>query len=243
MREFDSHVRAIGGVYKYYRFSDDILLFSTRPESEMAGALAGALPGGMVYNIKKSDEAYFPGKIKNVSAPEPLEYLGYRFTTEQPRNKDHSRIVRVAIAEKKITKIKTRLALSFKALGRDGNGTLLQDRCRFLACNYRVRQGGADALKAGAYVYSGVFYNYKMCGRYSGREVKVVVDQYDCNELKALDSYYHALINRNLSNPALTGARVNSLRRYSFHKGYVLRIKGRFTGERVSILKRAWRND
>ena len=88
-----------------------------------------------------------------------------------------------------------------------------------------------------------MFYNYKMCGQYGVRDAKAAFEQYDCSELKALDAYYHALITRSMNNPALNAVRVAGLRRYSFPKGYTLRIKGRFSGDRVSVLKRAWRNE
>jgi len=244
MREFDNKVRAIPGVYKYYRYSDDILIFSTRPSKDLDAAIGQALPAGMQFNGKKSSETLFPGKTKGPPTKQSLEYLGYNFTTHQLHDRDDSRVVRVSPSTRKLNKLKSRIVLSLLSHSKSPNWILLRDRCRFITCNFKVRRNGADVLKGGAHVYSGIYYNYKLSGNYSVKSGKLRAVPYDAAELKALDGFYHSIINLQIKHGkiVLSPAQIMRLKRFSFHKGYTLRIKGRFAADRVAFMKRAWRN-
>jgi hypothetical protein len=244
MKDFDSKVKSIPGVYKYYRYSDDILIFSTRPGVEIDVAIANALPSGMQFNTRKCSEIFFPGKSFNGQSPQPLEYLGYCFTTKQRNDKKDSRIVRVGISSRKIAKLKTRIILSLMAHARHPNYLLLRDRCRFLTCNFRVRRNGADVVKFGTHVFSGIFYNYKMAGTYAVKSGKLHADNYDGAELKALDGFYHSILCKQTASATikLNHLQLIQLRSFSFWQGFSRRIKWRFSADRVAFIKRAWRN-
>lgn len=246
MEKFDKRVKALPGVFKYYRFSDDILIFSTRYDSAMDQALVDALPQSMAFNPKKSCVIAYLGKDKGKGQPwsDALDYLGYRFTTTQPKQRDTSRIVRVAVSMRKINRIKTRIILSLIYYRRHVDWPLLRDRCRFVAGNYKVRRQGMNMIKGASHVFSGIYYNYKMCGEYEIRADQQSFSPYDAAELKALDGFYHSILKRKvaLGEIALDPGKLDQLRTLSFHRGFTHRIKVRFGGERVALIKQAWRD-
>lgn len=241
MTDFDDQVRRLPGVFKYYRFSDDIMIFSTRYDADLAGQLLGALPDSMKFSAAKSSEIEYPGK-KGGPDPVALEYLGYRFETRQQSDKATSRIVRVGIADRKITKLKTRIILSCRDFERQANWLLLRDRIRFISSNFKVRRHGSDVIKGTEHVFSGIFYNYKLCGEYGVRNRKLRFAPYDASELKALDGFYHSILSQRLGPAGIAGQQMEILRKFSFHYGYTHRMKARFAAERVVQIKRVWRN-
>lgn len=243
MVDFDQKVRAYPGVFKYYRFSDDILIFSTQYSANLDQELVSALPQGMTFNSKKCSELLYPGK-RDGDSPSNLDYLGYRFSTHQPNDKSISRVVRVAISDKKINRLKTRIILALRDYEKVTNYTLLRDRCRFATGNYKVRRNGNSLTKGATHVFSGIYYNYKLCGVYDVKNRVRRFEPYDSAELKSLDGFYHSLLKRrNSAHPGIfTPHQLAALRAFSFHRGYTDRIKVRFTNDRVIQIKRAWRN-
>jgi len=244
MRDFDVAVKRIPGVYKYYRYSDDILIFSTKPGSVIDGQIEKALPDGMKFNVAKCSETYFPGKSEKDKGVYSLEYLGYSFATQQRADREESRVVRVGVSSRKIAKLKTRVILSLTTHSRSSNWPLLRDRCRFLTCNFKVRRNGAEVVKFGTHVYSGIYYNYKMSGTYYVRGGQLHTVPYDGAELKSLDGFYHSILKAQSSSGKikLTPPQMAQLRRYSFWQGFSLRIKGNFPPDRIAFIKRVWRN-
>ncbi|MDB5495952.1 MAG: putative reverse transcriptase, partial [Phenylobacterium sp.] len=78
MRRFDQRVREIPGVYKYFRFSDDMIIFSYRPASDLAPLVADAVPEPMQFNKTKSYDVCLADP-KNSTSEVGFEFLGYRF--------------------------------------------------------------------------------------------------------------------------------------------------------------------
>tara|TARA_R110002049_G_scaffold130568_1_gene288979 strand:- start:2209 stop:3465 length:1257 start_codon:yes stop_codon:yes gene_type:complete len=241
MREFDQEIRDIDGVFKYYRFADDILVFSICPADEITDALAEKLPSPMAFNSQKSEEKFYPGKQKEQPPSLKLEYLGYEFDTVQLADKRDSRSVRVAISGRKINRIKSRLILSLKDYLTSKDWHLLRDRVGFLSSNFRVRRHGTEFVRHSPNVFSGIFFNYRMCGQYYYKSGRMFCMPYDCRELKALDGFYHSLIKTKLAG-TVSATRLNELKRLSFNKGYELRIRVRFEPLRVNAIKQAWLN-
>ena len=246
MKEFDQKVRTMPGVFKYYRFSDDIVIFSTSYDAGLGNQIEAALPRGMTFNPVKCFERYYQGRSESAEL-DPLEYLGYVFHTTQSTKRDVSRIVRVGISERKINRLKTRVILSLRNFETRPcpDYRLLRDRCRFITSNYKVRRHGTDVQKDATHVYSGIYYNYKMCGVYQVKGGRLVAEDYDAAELKGLDGFYHSILKKRARQGALMYGpqAISELRSFSFHRGYTHRIKVRFTPERIAIMKRAWFND
>jgi hypothetical protein len=215
MRGFDAAVKTIPGVFKYYRFSDDIIIFSTTNPDSFLTQLDAALPETMSFNPDKSDEYFLPGKSSSPNDEIDFEYLGYSFSALQQKERADSRVVNVRVSRKKINKIKSKIILSLKSHAKTGDDLLLRDRLKFLSGNYRVKRSNVTSHKKVSYVHSGIFYNYQMCGTYFVRSGLRHELPYDCVELKALDGFYNSILSsciKNMSNK-ITPSQMVRLRR------------------------------
>lgn len=241
MRKFGQRIRSLTGVFKYYRFSDDIIVFTTDHPNNVAKELSN-LPGDMKLNQDKCFEVFLSDD--KAATPSCFEYLGYKFKATSTSKKEFSRSVSVAISNRKVKKLKSRIILSFKCFRSDGNFHLLRDRLKYLATNMKIRRQGNTDVKHTPFIHSGIFYNYNLCGHYRVRRAGLEQEKYDCSELKEIDGFYHSLVKKqaNASVKKLHPAAVAELRRYSFYKGYDLRLRSRFSSTRVAEIKEVWRS-
>lgn len=245
MQRTDQRIKEIPGVYKYFRYSDDILIFSYRKAEDVVPKLKEIINEvGLRFNKKKSDDISLDLPHKATDVIKNFEYLGYKFSVPAGCGAKSPRMVTVGISDRKINKIKSRLICSFKYFTRHGNYALLEDRVRFLASNYYARRAGATSVKTSIYVRSGIYYNYRFCGRYKGSDKSPHL----CSELKALDAFYHFLIRgktskfrEHLEQPSFAAVS-HRLKDISFLKGYEHRMTVRFSPERIREIKEAWRN-
>ena len=246
MKTFDQEVRKIDGVYRYYRFSDDIIVFSFSDAAAVSQALEQALPDGMSFNRRKHSDTSMPAISKSgPNMNHSFEYLGYKFSVEAPKSPNTSRVVNVSISESKLKRMKSRVILTLKAFQRRNNFYLLRDRLRFISGNYEVRRSGHSLSKGKTHVRSGLFYNYRQCGRYyfSGT---LRVEQHPAKELKEIDGFFRALLRSPKSKFAsslasvLTSEQRSELERISFAAGYLNKMTIRLTPVRVSEVKGAW---
>lgn len=239
MESFDKAVRRLPGVYRYFRYSDDILIFSHIPTGEIESKIAGLLPQNMSFNDKKSCCIALNCSNKTDQKSETIEYLGYSYTVSNLCGDKDPREVNVSISARKIAKLKTRVFRCFKAYEKDKNFELLRDRIKFLSGNYTVQRHGATSIKSSRFVKSGIFYNYKLCGTYSKGGFKA----HEAPELKCLDGIYQSLIKPTCSfGSKLNAPQRQELKEISFFKGFELKITTRFAPDRVAEMKRAWRN-
>lgn len=240
MEAFDKSVKSLPGVYKYFRYSDDILIFSYSPTAEIESNLPKMLPHGMKFNEKKSFSTALNCETKANQVTASIEYLGYSYRVSSMCGDKDPRKVEVFISDRKISKLKMRIFRSFKAYQKDKNFPLLKDRLQFLSGNYVVQRHGVTAIKSSRLVKSGIFYNYRLCGTYA----KGQFTAHRGSELKSLDGIYQSLIKPTTQiGSKLTPAQYQELRLISFFKGFQLKITNRFLPDRVMQMKRAWRND
>lgn len=240
MEAFDKSVRSLSGVYKYFRYSDDILIFSYSPTAEIELKLPQMLPPGMKFNEKKSYSIALNCNLKENQLTDSIEYLGYSYRISNLCGDKEPRRVDVFISDRKISKLKMRIFRCLKAFQKDKNFNLLRDRLQFLSGNYVVQRHGATAIKSSKLVKSGIFYNYRLCGTYAKGEFK----PHSGSELKSLDGIYQSLIKPTTKiGSKLTAFQYQELRLISFFKGFQLKITKRFSPDRVVQMKRAWRND
>lgn len=236
---FDKSVKNLPGVYKYFRYSDDILIFSHLPTTEIESRLPNLLPPGMVFNEKKSFSIALNCDDKANQVAHSMEYLGYSYKVSNFCGSKDPRVVEVCISDRKILKLKMRIFRCFKVYQKEGNFELLRDRLRFLSGNYVVLRHGVTAIKSSKFVKSGIFYNYRLCGTY----IKGGFKSHSGNELKSLDGIYQALIKPTATiGSRLTASQYQYLRQISFFKGFELKLMTRFSQGRVVQMKRAWRN-
>lgn len=165
MRKFDRWIRSFDSVYYYARFVDDIIVFSNSLKDSLIlianlNSQLSVLAEGLTINQKKTE--LFDGKtLENLDIDtgtklikkNKLDYLGYSFSVENGWSK--SRKLIVSIAEKKVTKIKTRVIKAFLDFSKNKNFGLLEKRIQFLTGNYSIRKS-----EEGNSLRAGIYYNY-----------------------------------------------------------------------------------
>lgn len=244
MQEFDRKVRNIEGVYRYYRFADDIFIFSDLPPADIAPLLAASLPTGMAFNAEKSvDRSLTSAETKTV------EFLGYQFRIIPPRKEGAGRTICVTMSPRKIARLKSRVIVSVKAFSRTGEFSLLYDRLKYLTSNYEVRRNGQRTIASSTHVRSGIYYNYRYCGTYSVNKAGMIEHtEWDGRDLRALDGFMNSLIYgdgsalRTKVAPKLIPDHRAALRKLSFYHGYHSRILARIQPHRIGEIKSVWRN-
>ena len=256
LRNFDKGVVALAGVYRYYRYADDIVLFTTGCPEQLLADVSKLLPRGMRLNRNK-DKSYFrsfnltKSGTKGVVVEDTVfDFLGYQFATTPVSGASASRKVDVSISDKKIRKIKTKIFMSLLHYRNDMDNRALLDRLFFISSNYIVKRLGVTHYKSKKFAYSGVYYNYINCGTYKiNKRSEIVKGEYNCNQLKQVDGYLHNLLFGRKSEFSayirygFRGLDRRKLNNISLNMGYKKKMIIRFSPERISFLKRAWRNE
>lgn len=244
MQRFDIDARSIPGVYRYFRYADDILLFSYTNPLAVEKALVFALPTGMSFNTSKSLTCSFAEPKSSPFGNTEFEYLGYLFSADRRCGEKLHRKVELSISDRKLKRIKTRIILALKSNQRKPNSQLLVDRLSFLSGNYRVHKQGIAAIRSSRYARAGIFYNYQHCGLYDGGKFVSTPP----HSLSQLDNFLHGLLWGKLSSysahlrASLSKAQREVLRSISFSKGFHSRRIVRFNYQRMAAIKEVWRN-
>jgi hypothetical protein len=242
MEKFDQQVRALPGVYRYFRYSDDIVLFAYDQVPNIESSLVKMLPDGMKFNPNKCALVDFTKK--DTGTEKVFEYLGYRLSTTSGRGGKVARPIDVTISPAKVKRLKSRVVLSLKAFRRDQDGDLLIDRLRLLSSNYQINRHGVSTWLNGKRVRSGVYYNYRRCGRFTGVDFSEAVpaaladiDNFTHMLLKSPRSEFHGVLRTHL-----TPAQKSRLASISFRLGFASRRMVRMPYSRLAVVKGAWRN-
>ena len=242
MERFDQQVRALTGVYRYFRYSDDIVVFAYTNVPEIEREMATLLPSGMEFNQKKCDVVDFTKKDSGVE--KAFEYLGYKLSTLAGTGGKIARPIDVTVAPAKIKRLKSRVVLSLKSFRKTHDGDLLIDRLRLLSANYQLNRHGVSTWLHGKRIRSGVFYNYRRCGRYAADVFTEIVPE----SLSDLDNFVHTLIKsprsefRGVVSSHLNAGQLARINRISFRLGFASRRMVRMTYGRLATVKAAWRN-
>ena len=243
MNDFDRAVRAHTGVYRYFRFSDDILVFSYLEPTALNNLIDSRVAEmGMALNAKKSRNLYVnSSQPPSKAAILHFEYLGYKFSFPASAFHSKPRPVRVSISTRKIARLKTRIILSLRELRANGNYNLFLQRMRYLSGNFTVERYSPKVGRSKK-TRIGIFYNYRLCGQYGGE----AVEEYDCLELKQLDGFFHSIVFGQSSEfapavQALPAAVQARLRRVSFFHGFRSRFTHHFPATIFSTIAEAWK--
>lgn len=241
MEPFDRRVRSLPGVYRYFRYSDDIVIFCYDGSAEVETEIETALPHGMHFHPKKRSTTPF---VEKPSAPRRLDYLGYQFLTNTGSGGKIPRTVEVSISPDKIKRLKTRVVLSIKRHLASPEPQLLIDRLRLLTSNYQLQRHGVSFWSRRKRVRSGIYYNYRRCGRYDGRTFTSLVP----DSLSGLDNFTHHLLKSPHSEfsarlrSTLLPAHWTHIGRISFRLGFQGRRLLRLSYSRLAQAREAWRN-
>jgi hypothetical protein len=222
MRSFDKWIRRIDGVYYYARFVDDIIVFSY--DEKMLHLINKNINKNLAEGLRKKESKTKIFNGVNIKSNNPLEYLGYKFTTETKKNKKH---LTVSIADKKINKLKSRITYSLIDFCKTSDYNLLEKRMKFLTGNFSVRKNGdGNDLKAG------IYYNYSHVSHLD------ILDNLNNYYRKALHSKRNNF-GKKLSSKLSTTQR-ETLLKYSFKHGFTNKVYNSFTAEEINNIKTCW---
>ena len=216
MKYFDLDFKKINGVYYYARFVDDIIVFCSSGESqELSWKYAHDELKKLELDFNK-DKSY---KLNPKQPDNSFTYLGYSF--QFVNNK-----LNVAIAQKKLNVIKTRITKAFVRFSKDHNFDLLKLRIKFLTGNFTLY--APHTLQP---IKVGIYFNYKMAN--------------DVSALKDLDKYFQRILHCHTgslgSAITLSKVQVKDLEKYSFYFGYTNHVNHYFTTSQMVNIANCWR--
>jgi hypothetical protein len=250
LSDFDITIRRLPSVHRYFRYADDIVVFSlpNRPALErISKELAGL---GLEINEKTAEVYIKSTKTSQIVEPrhEIFDFLGYEFKTDNVVKTYQTRAFDASISKVKLKKIQSRMHLAFRAFSKSGNAFLLLDRLRFLTSNYTTYKTRHARGRRKQKIRAGIYYNYKHCGQFPSRKSGRLKESYNASELAALDAHMNALLfgpNSTYSAAinALPASIKDQLGKISYLQGYKKRIDKRFTRERMRQIHRIWLND
>jgi uncharacterized protein (UPF0297 family) len=246
LSDFDDSIRSMPGVYYYSRYVDDILIFCFNNEKKIKKNTEILLTKlrNLRLNEDKTNEYSIQCKCKRSCVctagqchcrtkckckekdgkEEALQYLGYKFIFKDTPNGKNPKNVEVDIADKKIKKIKTRIARSLKGYKISGNYNLTQQRLKFLTGNYPIYRGRSDASLKG-----GIYYNYPMLTKYDGL---MELDKFKRNIIQSMKSPIGRAMRLSLSNDDL-----DWISNISFVYGYKKKIFHNFSRKEMYEIK------
>jgi len=235
MRKFDKWIRNYTGVFYYARFVDDIVVFSNSLQETLnllqeLDVKLGELADGLAVNVNKTQlfngltlEQLDGASGTSVRDGSCFEYLGYKFTKIQER-----RIINLKtnIADKKVKKIKTRIALSFMDFMKSRDFELLNKRIRFLTGNYGIKKSTkGNTLKAG------IYFNYSHLT--------------DVDQLKQLTDYYRKILYCKKGKLGIALTRLSleerkKLKKYCFVEGFDKKTYNPFSYLQMAEIVKCW---
>lgn len=244
MRDFDHKVSGHPEVFFFSRYVDDIIIVTSAREDKtiFVRQIENMLPPGLSLNPTKRQVEEASNRVSPTKPADPavhlfkFDYLGYSFRISEPaRDKtkqpgDHHRTVVVDIAERKITRFKTRISRSFFDFAKNGDWPLLRDRIKFLTKNFSVYNA-----KAGGKKIAGIFHSYPLASS-------------DAEGIASLDQFLrNAILSKNgrissLSSPKLTGTQKRQLLSNSFREGHAKASFVYFSGSRLKQIQQCWKN-
>lgn len=251
---FDHKVRSLQGVYRYFRFADDFIIFSTNPHSEILAGIKEITGKDLCLNAKKTKELKIESLTdseKNPCTIEPkdMSFLGYQFIISQGMRRGHPRQIRVTLSKDKLAKRKMRVILSLKDFIKNKNSELLLRRIQLLTGNIKIRRTGHAVGPRNAHVNTGIYYSYKACGTYRNEKNRPVKSsENSIQELKQLDGFLHSLLWRVSSEfqrdvqMVLSSEEIGKLKKYSFNKGFEKKMELRITRAQAHEARKVWMN-
>lgn len=230
MQRFDNWCRMLDNCYFYTRYVDDILLLFHEDPQDILAELDKSLPSGVTLNRDKCVSLHRPrqGKVTSSDGANGVTYLGYDFSFQPGPEKKPSELL-VGIAQKKIKKIKTRIALSLFEFCKNKDYDLLRNRFKFLASNFKIREDSASGN-----LYAGVYFNHSL------------IDSARLKDLYDIDSFLRRSVFSTKGslgkklNPLLTIEQKRELCRFSLAHGHQEKIVRPFDSNEFCTIKSVW---
>ncbi|WP_172729765.1 antiviral reverse transcriptase Drt3a [Neorhizobium galegae] len=248
LKDFDNYVRKIPGVHRYFRYADDMIIFSL-PGTSVIMLLEEKLKAlGLELNDKTETREIRTNPNQTSRATPDVTaytYLGYEFSPEEKVATYKTREFRVSIASAKLEKRTSRVFLALYAFLRDGDGVLLCDRLNYISTNRSVYKTKHTRGSKKQKIKTGIHYNYSRCGHYPSMKKGRVHMAHEASELIKIDVIMKTALFSKQSEfysaiSALPTAVQTQLNAISFAQGYRKRLMKRFTRERVGKICKAW---
>ncbi len=236
LQQFDQRLSKLPEVYYHARYVDDIVIVtSAREHQEQFGrSIKRMLPFNLQMNPLKTRVFDITVQPKSDGKAQlgAFDYLGYNFSIYETKRTPSNRLCRavdIAIAPKKIRRIKSRLCSAVCSFLNDGDIQALERRLQLLTGNYNVRDFSTGRIRN-----VGLYCNYRRANSTTG--------------LDELDSFLRALVigsrnklARRLSLKVPLQLR-RSLLRYSFSRNFSQQTFYNFGVAELTDLTRCWRN-
>ena len=246
LKDFDSRIRKVPGVHRYFRYADDIIVFSL-PNTPLISVIQKELNLlGLELNEKTEDQEVRVNP-QPLSENDPLiaaySYLGYEFSAVEKVDYHKTREFSVSIASNKIKKRMTRMFLALYAFRKDGNADLLIDRLAYLSTNRSVYKTKHTRGSKKQKIRTGIYYNYSRCGHYPASKKGRVSTEHSASELVRIDAVLKTALASEIfaslvaTLPLALQTRIHNI---SFAQGYKKRLMKRFTRKRVNQICKVW---
>lgn len=162
MRDIDSKIRELNGVYYYSRYVDDLLIITTTRTELIYKTIIEIL---LKKNLEINDKSltHDIDSIGPTHKKTSFDYLGYKYTVYN-KSFNSKRVIDVTLADDKVRKIKTRIihALLDRALSNNySKRKLLEKRIRILAGNYPI----TSSNESGSVLKGGIFYSNRLVNK------------------------------------------------------------------------------
>ncbi|WP_257326298.1 antiviral reverse transcriptase Drt3a [Pseudoalteromonas rhizosphaerae] len=236
MRDIDSKIREVQGVYYYVRYVDDIFIFTTIECERVFHELKSIFEGYDLTLNKKTVKFNVPVISDFRMFLRSFDYLGYKYRiTDIPYIGKRS--ISVSLSDDKVRKIKTRIVHSIISRGKCHSkllnahqSKLLYNRINVLSGNYPISgsKSRSGVLKGGIY--------------YSNRLVNKVGVFEEFNEFlrKSLYSKSNNFFGKCVSS--ISNEEKKELLGLCFKKGFVDRKYIHMTNKEMSDIKRCWKH-
>ncbi|HCD1131326.1 TPA: RNA-directed DNA polymerase [Morganella morganii] len=146
MKNVDSAIKNIPGVYYYSRYVDDIFILSTKNSTEIYCEVIKILDK---YELKTNKKMYktdiFNTYTPNISN-KTFDHLGYKYIIKNTEY-NNKRIVNIELADDKVRKIKTRIVHSL--LDRVHNKSRINDKKELLLKRINILSGNYPLFSKG----------------------------------------------------------------------------------------------
>ncbi len=254
LKPFDEEIQKLPGVYRYFRFADDFVLFSLDNPEALTKQIKDLCGSDLKLNTRKTKTIEIvtsPDSDKKPckTPPVQMDFLGYRFLISQGVRNRSSRGIRVTLSDNKIAKRKTRVLLTLKDFAKSGDVDLLTNRLRLLTSNMSIRRSGHSHGSNKTRVRTGIFYNYRACGSYNYSKGRPLLDtKKTVPELGQLDGFLYSLLWRpnseffNAIQSGLNADQKDQLRKLAFKKGFHNKMTIRLTRDQAAKARRVWRH-
>lgn len=229
LKSFERKCRQLKYCYFYTRYVDDILFFCHADSNAIENDVRSFLPPGLSLNPIKTVTLRLDANglvVKEASSASSISYLGYEIRFPHAKGE----LLRVSIPKKKISKIKSRIAMSVTRFLKDRDFRAFQLRIQFLTSNFKV--GGSKQV---GILYSGIYYNHRYMDTESAQTV-----------LADLDSYLQKIVYSKTGSigtklgPLLNNRQRKVLCGNSFLRGYSQPVFRDFTNKELGEAKEVW---